>query len=173
MYEIVFVLTGPDKDKLPEENRALAAKIMLQQGMTKEIIVAGGSEIYLELTEVKSVKRAERLAKMIGNAKFLVSEPYTSGNFIAIKKYCDENKVQGNLGIMTAFWHIPRAIRMMLLTDLHLTPICAEAILLMSGSPECIPTIKQFFSLEWQLNILREIQGLADLEAGKYNFHKM
>lgn len=170
MYEIVFVLAGPDKDRSPESNRAGAARILLQQKLTNQVIAVGGIEHYIGTPY--AIKRAERLAKLIGdNIPFLVSKSNTWGNFETIGEYIVEHNISSNakLGFLTNFWHLPRATRMMLEQGLRLFPISAESVLMFDRSPETVPLMKDFHSLDWAIYITREIEGLSAIESGTYS----
>ena len=157
-----YKFLGKDKHGfLHGEIRVEAVKVLRKQGRVKEIVVVGGP------TE-DGTNKVELIANMIGGTVTkLESMPSTRSNLDAIKSFLGEGS--GNNGLLTNFYHLPRATRLATEKGLNLIPICAEAILL-TDSPHWLGKIKSWYDQDSMLTrILSEIQGLSHLEGENYN----
>lgn len=104
----------------------------------------------------------------------LHSDSNTKGNALAVVQYFSEDNIQNvsDAGLLTSFWHLPRATRMFIdNTDLRLIPICAEAVIYEAE----FENIQKFYTEEGLSRIvgaakndLSEIRGMSDQEKGSY-----
>lgn len=178
-YNRVFVLAGEmektngnydflEEDKsgfINGEPRYEAVELLKKHGRVNEIIFVGGP---VKNDETKS-KADVMKDKMEGNAIALPSEANTKSNIEAIENYLEKNKSNdGTDGLLTQFYHLPRIMRLIKDKKLNLTPICAEAILL-AERPSRVKDIKEWYSQPSMVHrIYCEIDGLSDIEKGKY-----
>lgn len=154
-------LTEDKHGFLHGEIRVEAIKVLRKQGRVKEIVVVGGP------TE-DGMNKVELIANMIGGkVTKLESIPSTRSNLDAIKSFLGEGS--GNNGLLTNFYHLPRAMRLAAEKSLNLIPICAEAILLTDGF-HWLEKIKAWYGQDSMLTrTLSEIQGLSRLEGENYS----
>lgn len=138
------------------EIRVEAIKILRKQGRVREIIVVGGPTKD-GMSKVKLI--AEKIG---GQVTQLESIPSTENNIEMIKNYLGED--YGINGLLTNFYHLPRAMRLAAEKGLNLIPICAEAVLL-TDSPRWLKEIKKWYGQGSMLTrVLSEIRGLNSLE---------
>lgn len=170
IYDRVFVhaaemaKAGEGYEFLPEDKhgflhgeiRVEAVKVLRKQGRVKEIIVVGGP------TE-DGVSKAKLIAERIGGAVIqLESIPSTQNNIRVIKNYLGD--CGGKNGLLTNFYHLPRAMKLTSSKGLNLIPICAEAILL-TDDPNWLRKIEDWYGqASMYTRILSEIQGICSLE---------
>jgi len=143
------------------EIRVEAIKVLRKQERVKEIIVVGGP------TE-DGASKVRLIAERIGGVVTqLESIPSTRSNIEAIKDYLGDDN--GKNGFLTNFYHLPRVTRLAAEKELYLIPVCAEAVLL-TDSPHWLEKIKEWYGQSSMFTrILSEIQGLSQLEGGKYD----
>ena len=146
------------------EIRVAAIKILREQGKVKEIIVVGGPT-------KDGANKVRIIAKMIGGkVTQLQSVASTGGNIKAIKDFLGEDT--GKNALLTNFYHIPRALRLITDNGLKIIPLCAEAILL-TDDPNWLKKITEWYNQPSMLRrILSEIEGLSDIEKGTYKTSK-
>lgn len=136
----------------------------------KLIVIGGGVKEFDEATKWRKVKDMRRFLEKNGVPRqsivCIASEPDTSGNFRALwKEYGVE--LQGKtIGILTNFYHLPRAMRIAQDTQFNwnavFVPICAEAIIIPTQSPLLN------YGPQITARITAEAKGLADWERGEY-----
>lgn len=150
-----------------------AAIIMFQEGRIDTIIVVGGKvrDECLKANGEKTDVMANYLIKNdIPKEKIIKisSATNTQGNARAIKKYVEKNHLNGKIGLLTSFYHLPRAMKFFIREGLCFEPVICESILL--DHPDYgLNKIHQFYINTKMLERFNaEIQGLADLEKGKY-----
>ena len=158
-------LTEDKHGFLHGEIRVEAVKILREQGRIKEIIVVGGPTED-GMSKVKLI--AERIG---GKVTQLESTPSTRSNLEVIKKYLGDD--EGKNGLLTNFYHLPRAMRLSAEKGLNLIPISAEAVLL-ADDPRWLEKIKEWHSQSSMLKrIISEIYGLSCLEEEKYDSYRL
>ncbi len=102
----------------------------------------------------------------------IVSKSDTTGNLMAIykcrRKYKNFFSKKKKVGILTNFYHLPRAMRFVAsrFTDINFIPIAAEAVI-----SRYHPTYA-LYTQEFLLRIAKEIDGLRDFENGSYKKQK-
>lgn len=158
-----YVFMGEDKHGfLHGEIRVEATKVLRRQNRVNEIIVVGGPTED-GMSKVKLI--AERIGGVVTQ---LESIPSTQNNLDVIKDYLGDDR--GNNGLLTNFYHLPRAMRLSIERGLNLIPVCAEAVLL-SEDVNWLGKIKEWYGGQDSmfLRLISEIQGLSDLEKDSYN----
>lgn len=182
-YDRVFVhagqmaKVGEEYEFLPEDRhgflhgeiRVEAIKILRKQGKVKKIIVVGGP------TE-DGMNKVKLIAERIGGKVIqLESTPSTRNNLEVVKEYLgDLGDDEGKNGLLTNFYHLPRAMRLSAEKGLNLIPVCAEAILLTDDPHYWEGKIEKWYSQDSMLaRFLWEIQGLSCLEKEKYDNYRL
>ncbi len=147
-----------------------AAIKMFEDKMAGNIIVVGGKvrgsddkkvDVMAEYLFRKGIPK-EKIIK-------LYSETNTRGNAIAIKYYLKKEKLfTKKIGLLTNFFHLPRAIKFFVMENLCPEPIVAESILL--EHPDYgLQKIHQFYINTKMLERLnQELEGISALEKGEY-----
>lgn len=166
-----------------------AVKKIFNNGVCSDFILVGG--------EVETIKNGER-AKFIGSdgktlpkaeivhyslvnhyrvpgksLTMLQSDSNTLGNAKEVARYFREKNIKKfeKIGILTSFYHLPRAMKIFKEAGLALIPICAESIVY----DEEFDLIKDYYKKEGFSRILAstrnvnsEIKGMGDQEKGSY-----
>lgn len=135
----------------------------------QNFIVVGGSE-----KKVKDMRNflLEELQKEIDNGEItskiirIESEANTAGNLWAVKGWIKEYNIKfldKRVGILTNFYHLPRAMRFAkdILPEYCFIPLAAESLINRHQSTY------SFYPKEFLLQICSEIDGLKDWENGK------
>ena len=147
-----------------------AAIKMFKDKIVDNIIVVGGkvNDSDDEKTEVMADYLIE---KNIPKDKVIKipSATNTQGNAAAVKKYMFDSRIKGQkIGLLTSFYHLPRAMKFFAREGLCFEPIVAEAILI-DHPAYGLQKIHQFYINTKMLERLnKELQGLADMEKGSY-----
>ncbi len=176
-YDVVFVHAAQMEKRggeyvfLPEDGsgflhgeiRIEAAKILMAQGMVRQFVAVGGPT-------KDGVSKAEMIAVILGGGTIpLKTQPNTQSNISEIKNFLGDT--EGVFGLLTNFYHVPRAIRMASEKGVNLIPICAEAVL-MAADIGWTEKIKEWYGSDSMLTrILSEVRGLSDLETNAYSNH--
>ena len=85
-----------------------------------------------------------------------------------IKAYLTKVKNRGRNGLLTNFYHLSRALRLISDNGFKLIPVCAESVLL-TDNPNWLKEIKEWYNqLSMLKRTLSEIQGLTDIELETY-----
>jgi len=182
-YEFSFKIEAD-----PHEFRFKAAQKLYKICRDLNFIIVGGTvEEYVDgkkqhatingvkFTKAKIIK--EILVKDYGisgdHIIELTSESNTMGNMVRLADFLsekNENFVK-KTGLLTNFYHLPRAVKMQAKLGLNLSPICAESIIY----DEEFDNIKEFYSGEGVSRTIgqekandSEIKGLNNLETGNY-----
>lgn len=158
-----------ENDKREDKKIYLGGNIRMQAAIdiaekVQYFVVVGGSKSKVDSMKSFFVQEFEK--KKITNYPEIIrveSEADTLGNMRAIKKAI--TNFEGNIGLLTNFYHLPRAMRIasMVNPQLTLIPLSAEAV--KSSYDSSYP----FFVNEILFRVYREISGLNDLEMGIYN----
>jgi hypothetical protein len=143
------------------EIRVAAVKVLIRKRLTKEVVVVGGP-----IKDGQS--KVELIAEMIKNdlvpVKKLESRPNTRSNVEVIKNYLSGKDDKEKNGLLTNFYHLPRALRLISENGYKLVPIAAEAVLL-ADDPHWESAIKRWYSEEsMKKRLFFEIKGLAAIE---------
>ena len=178
-YDRIFILAaqmerrGERYDFLEEDRngflhgeiRVAAAKLLIEKGMVKEVIVVGGPTL-------DGRSKVELIAALLPTTVPIVkleTQPNTLSNVEKIKEYLAEEGEEGEKnGLLTSFYHLPRALRMISANGYKLIPIAAEAILL-ADDPCWEGKIREWYSEESMLTrIVSEIRGLSAIEMARF-----
>ena len=177
--------------------RFQAARALAEQGRCARFLLVGGPVqrrtadglVYLDGSDQRVrvskpevmghfLKRVSGLGDMVGKRRIdlvtIESQPSTMGNAQAVAEYFrrEPPTTPGAIGLLTNFYHLPRAMRFFgSACPYSLVPICAESLVLAAAQagPRGRPS-----ELEAQIlattsaNLLREIRGLGALEQGTY-----
>jgi len=147
-----------------------AAVKMFEDKMVNNIIVVGGKVRGSE--DEKTEAMADYLINndiAVENIIKLPSKTNTQGNAKVVKSYLDKNKLTNKkIGLLTSFYHLPRAMKIFAREGLNFEPVVAESILI--DHPDYgLNKIHQFYINTKMLERLnQELLGLADLEKGIY-----
>lgn len=158
---------SPDGSYLGGQVRMQAAVDLYQRGVVKKLIVVGGMD-----------NKKGKWAKVDGMRRYLIkndipkdriiricSQADTHGNLRAIYKTV-KDKLKGEIGILTNFYHLPRAMRFahdpQFKWDIKFIPICAEAVI-ESFPPTYLQQVPSFL-----VRIFSDIKGLNEWEWEKY-----
>ncbi len=182
-YDYVVVLAGEiiqkdDGYEMPEffDNLAQGTKMrldaavkMFNDGSASNIIVVGGP--VRDSNDEKPDIMAEYLIKENIPEEEIIkipSEANTQGNATAVNEFINKNTIVGKIGLLTSFYHLPRAMKFFIGQDLRCEPIAVEAILL--DHPDYgQQKIRQFYSSPEMLNRFdQEIEGLDKIEKEQY-----
>jgi len=143
---------------------------MFQDKKTKNIIVVGGKVSGSE-DEKTDVMADYLIENNIPSDKIIKipSATNTQGNAAAVKKYMIDSKIKNQkIGLLTSFYHLPRAMKIFAREGLSFEPIVAESILI-DHQDYGLDKIHQFYINTKMLERLnQELLGLADLEKGIY-----
>jgi len=161
-----------------------AAIKMFKDKTTDNIIVVGG-KVYGSQDEKTDIMANYLIENNIPKDKVIKipSATNTQGNAAAVKSYLDKknklllnkNKLLFNnklgdkkIGLLTSFYHLPRAMKIFAREGLSFEPIVAESILI--DHPDYgLDKINQFYINTKMLERLnQELQGIASLEKGTY-----
>jgi len=147
-----------------------AAVKMFEDKMVDNIIVVGGKVRGSE--DEKTEAMADYLINndiAVENIIKLPSKTNTQGNARVVKSYLDKNKLTNKkIGLLTSFYHLPRAMKIFAREGLSFEPIVAESILI-DHQDYGLDKIHQFYINTKMLERLnQELLGLADLEKGTY-----
>ena len=157
--------------------RVHAAKIMLEKKLTPAIFPVGG-------IDTDGFDKIAHIARLVSEETEkscpLYSMLGTQGNSTAIHDHLAKNPPApfmgyAQVGILTEFYHLPRAMRMMFREQsaYHLVPVCAEAILFLDNNMDAL-ILRTYISMRHYLSpkamerLLAEMRGLAALERGSY-----
>jgi|SRR3989344_2263299 len=154
------------------EARVHAARIILEKGLAPAIFPVGG-------IDKDGFDKVTETARMISEDEMKVqplwSTRSTQGNAAVIHEHLAHNPPMqfvgyAQVGILTQFHHLPRAMRM--LHDQrqhHIVPVCAEAILLAYDREKWLPSIMEWYSApEMTRRLIKEMEGAAAIENNSY-----
>lgn len=138
--------------------------------VNKFIVVGGGME---EKKEEKKWRKVNDMRKYLIKNKVpkkniirICSKSDTHGNMRAIYKTFKEKLKGKTVGVLTNFYHLPRAMRFahdpQVKWNVKFIPICAESVI------ESVPTTYLRFVPEFLCRIFSDIQGLKNWEKGNY-----
>ena len=156
-----YVFLAEDKAGfLHGETRVKAAQILWARGLIRQLVAVGGPT-------KDGASKAKLIADLLGYGAIpLETQPYTQSNIEEIKRFLGDRK--GRFGLLTNFYHIPRAIRMATENGVNLIPICAESVLMAADMSQAKQIEEWYGSASMLRRMLFEIQGLRDLEGGEY-----
>jgi len=159
----------------------MRAAVDIKSRVGKFIVVGGGIKKDNDQEKWRKVNDMRRylINQGVNSNKIIriVSEPDTHGNFRAIftclKKQNFKFLKRKKLGVLTNFYHLPRALRFAKdifekdekenkIDGISFIPICAESV-----AKKIIPTYLKY-DLEFLVRVSNEIRGLRDWEKDKY-----
>ncbi len=156
------------------EFRFKAAKRLHELGVSRFVLVGG---VVKDAPSISKPDVMENLLVTKYNMPLsciikVVSESNTEGNVKAVKEYLADNKIDRGLGLLTNFFHLPRAVKQFSeFTDLIFSPICAESVVYDIE----YENIRLFFANQGLELIIgsdpeskSEIKGLFQKEMGTY-----
>lgn len=150
--------------------RLEAAIKMFKDKTTDNIIVVGG-KVNGSQDEKTDIMADYLIEKNIPKDKVikLPSATNTQGNAAAVKKYMIDNRIKDQkIGLLTSFYHLPRAMKFFAREGLCFEPIVAEAILI-DHPAYGLQKIHQFYINTKMLERLnQELLGIASLEKRTY-----
>ena len=154
------------------EARIHAARIMLEKELTPAIFPVGG-------IDKDGFDKVTATARMISadetKAQPILSILSTQGNSAAIHDHLAKNPPvpfmgYAQVGILTQFHHLPRAMRMLHEQNAyHIMPVCAEAILLAYARDQWLARVERWYGRpEMAQRLIKEMEGIAMFENGSY-----
>lgn len=160
-----------DGSYLGGQVRMQAAADFCKNGNTEKLIVVGGG--YGEKNKLKRWKKVDDMKSfLIGegisgkNIIRVCSNSDTSGNLRAIYITLNDNLKNKTVGLLTNFYHIPRAMRFAqdpeFVWNFKMIPICAESV-----ANSSVPTYLKY-STEFMMRVIGDVVGLRDWENGNY-----
>lgn len=162
-----------DGSYLGGQVRMQAAVDLYKKGGVKKFIVVGGG---INNEKMKWDKVNDMRKYLIDNGVpkteivRISSKADTHGNLRAVYKIL-HNRLKGNVGILTNYYHLPRAMRFandpQIKWNIKFIPICAEAVI-KSSPPTYLQNIPSFL-----VRIFNDIKGLNDWEKGEYREQKV
>lgn len=150
-----------------------AAAKMFKDGRIGKMIVVGGKvhDECLKANGEKTDVMADYLIKNDIPKEKIIKIPSatnTQGNARAVKKYVEKNHLNGKIGLLTSFYHLPRAMKFFIREGLCFEPVICESILL-DHHNYGLNKIHQFYINTKMLERFNaEIRGLSNLEDEKY-----